>query len=289
MGRSRLFLIIRELITRIFQDNVTRSAAELAYYLLFSLFPLLIFVNALIGVFQFDINALLEELEVLLPSEVMNIIVDYVGYTASLRSQTLVYAGVVLGVWSISRSVSSLLRAISQAYRVQRRGWLSRVLRVILTVALMVSVFLLLILLMISQTLLATVSRFIHLPGALIALWDLIKFLIGPAFIFFLLTGLYHVASQRQYRLTEAMPGALFSCVVWTAFSMGFSYYVSNFGRYSILYGSLGAIIILMLWLYATGVLVITGGELNHVLIEVKGKKQGGTKNEQENHRGSGL
>ena len=272
MNKSRLFLVAQGLVSRIFQDNVSRSAAELAYYLLFSLFPLLIFLNALIGAFQFDINALLAELDLLLPAEVMGIIVDYVGYTASLQSQTLAYAGLVLGVWSISRSVSSLLRAISQAYRVQRRGWLSRVLPVVLTVALMASVFLLLILLMISQTLLATVSRFIHLPGGLVALWDLIKFLIGPAFIFFLLTGLFHVASQRQHRLIEAMPGALFSCVVWTLFSAGFSYYVRNFGRYSILYGSLGAIIILMLWLYATGALVIAGGELNHVLIEVKGK-----------------
>lgn len=275
MRQSRLIQVVRELAARVFQDNVTRSAAELAYYLLFSLFPLLIFLNALIGMFQLDIHTLLAELDVLLPSQVLEIIVDYVDYTASLQAQTLAYVGLVLGVWSISRSVSSVLRAISQAYRVENKGLLSRVLPVALTLVIMVCVFLLLILLMISQNLLAAVSRYINLPEALVALWDLIKFLIGPAFIFFLLTGLYHVASQRQHRWVQAIPGALFCCVGWTAFSIGFSYYVTNFGRYSVLYGSLGAIVILMLWLYATGVLVITGGELNHVLIEINGKQTG--------------
>lgn len=275
MRQSRLIQVVRELIARVFQDNVTRSAAELAYYLLFSLFPLLIFLNALIGMFQLDIHALLAELDVLLPSQVLAIIIDYVDYTASLQAQTLAYVGLVLGVWSISRSASSVLRAISQAYRIENKGLLQRVLPVLLTLVLMVCVFLLLILLMISQTLLAAVSRYINLPDALVALWNLIKFLIGPAFIFFLLTGLYHVASQRRHRLVDAMPGALFCCVVWTGFSVGFSYYVTNFGRYSLLYGSLGAIVILMLWLYATGVLVITGGELNHVLIEINGKQTG--------------
>ncbi len=273
--RNRFFQIVRELITRTFQDGVARSSAELAYYLLFSLFPLLIFLNAIIGMFQMDVHALMEELGLILPPQVLDIIVDYVDYASALQTQTLIYAGVVLAFWSISRSVRSMLRSISQAYRVESRGWMSEVLPAIVTLILMVSVFLLLILLMISKRLLTTVSQYIRLPHVLIALWDLIKFLVAPIFIFFVLTGLYYAASQRKYRFVQAMPGAFFSCVVWTVFSAAFSYYVSNFGRYSILYGSLGAIIILMLWFYSTGILLITGGELNHVLIENKRKRQG--------------
>ncbi len=276
LKKSRFVRVAEALIARFFQDHVTRAAAELAYYLLFSLFPMLVFLNALIGMFQIDVNELMQELGLLLPQQVLGIITDYVNYVSSLQAETLVYAGLVLGVWSISRSVSSMLRAISQAYRVENRGWLSKVLPVVITLLLMVSILALLILLMISKTLLTTVAKYVHLPQALIALWNLIKFLVGPAFVFFVLTGFYYVASQRRYRFVQAIPGALFSCTVWTLFSTAFSYYVSNFGRYSILYGSLGAIIILMLWLYATGVLLIKGGELNHVLIENTGKKQGG-------------
>ena len=121
--RNRFFQIVRELITRTFQDGVARSSAELAYYLLFSLFPLLIFLNAIIGMFQMDVHALMEELGLILPPQVLDIIVDYVDYASALQTQTLIYAGVVLAFWSISRSVRSMLRSISQAYRVESRGW----------------------------------------------------------------------------------------------------------------------------------------------------------------------
>lgn len=275
LKNSRPIRVIRGLITRFFQDNVSQSAAELAYYLLFSLFPILIFLNAAIGMFQIDVNELNRELGLLLPQEVLAIITDYISYVSSMQARTMAYAGLVLGVWSASRSVRSMLRAVSRAYRVREAGLVSKVLPVIITLVLMASVFLLLILLMISKNLLSTVSDYISLPSGMVALWNFIKFLIGPVCIFILLAGFYYVASQRRYRFVQAMPGALFSCIVWTAFSVAFSYYVANFGGYSVLYGSLGAIIILMLWLYATGILLIVGGELNHVLIENKNEKQG--------------
>ncbi len=271
--KSRLFRVAHEMVRRFFDDGVSQSAAELAYYLLFSLFPLLIFLNSLIGMLQIDVHELMRDLGVILPQQILAIITDYVEYVSSLQAQTLAYAGLVLGIWSMSRSINSMLRSVAQAYRVELKGLLSRALPFIMALLLMVSVIVLLILLLISKTLLATVSRYFHLPIALVALWNLLKFIALPAFIFFVLTGFYYIASQRRHRIVQAMPGALFCCVIWTIFSAGFSYYVANFGRYSILYGSLGAIIILMLWLYATGLMFILGGELNHTLIEQRNSK----------------
>ena len=78
---------------------------------------------------------------------------------------------------------------------------------------------------------------------------------------------------NTRLRIREVVPGAFAAMISWVIISLGFSFYVDNMARYSMLYGSLGALMILTLWLYLTGVVLIMGGELNHVLIQAREKK----------------
>ena len=88
--------------------------------------------------------------------------------------------------------------------------------------------------------------------------------------LFVMLAFMYYFVPNRKMKWRNVLPGTVFSVVGWIILTLGFSFYINHFGRYSLIYGSLGAIIVLMLWLYLVGILLVLGGELNDIVEELK-------------------
>ena len=101
---------------------------------------------------------------------------------------------------------------------------------------------------------------------------NLLRVLFAPLFLFLVLAFLYAVVGYGKYRFSQALPGAGFAVVLWYLSTTAFSYYVNNMSRDSVLYGSLAAFMVLMLWFYLTGAVIILGGELNHILADTSDK-----------------
>lgn len=272
--RSAPFLlrISRELVRRYFRDQVGRDAAELAYYLLFSLFPMVIFVNMAVSTLHLSIDMLSDAL--VLPPQLTGILDTYLTYIQGLDTHFLLYACLVLAVYAVSRSISSLLGSLTRAYGLERRGLFGAVASVSCAVLLLVSLLVLLVLAVVSENLLLWVGQYLTIPDLFIRLWSLLRTLVAPLYLFLVLSVLYAVVGFGRYRFAQALPGAGFAVVLWYLSTTVFSYYVGHMSRYSVLYGSLAAVMILMLWFYITGVVVILGGELNHILADYaeKGK-----------------
>ena len=267
-----LLEVCRELIRRYFRDQVGRDAAELAYYLLFSLFPLIIFLNAAISTLQLSPSMLTDRLGLALPPQAADIVTAYLSYIQGLDTPFLLYACLVLAVYAVSRSISSLLNSLSKAYGIDRRGAFRVVAGVMCAVLLLFSVVAVLVLMVISDNLLLWLNQYVTIPALLIRLWDLLRVLIAPLFLFLVLAFLYTVVGYGKYSFSQALPGAGFAVVLWYLSTTGFSYYVNNMSRYSVLYGSLTAFMVLMLWFYLTCVVIILGGELNHILADTSDK-----------------
>ncbi len=265
----------RELARRYFRDQVGRDAAELAYYELFSLFPLIIFLNMVLSTLHLSLDRLTETLGLVLPPQAAEVVTTYLEYIQGLDTPFLLYACVVLTVYAVSRAIASLLNSLSKAYGITRRGAFRVVSSVACAVLLLGSIFVLLVLTMISDNLLLWLDQYITVPDLLISLWGLLRTLIAPVYLFLVVTCLYAVVGYGKYRFAQAMPGAGFAVVLWYLSTTAFSFYVNNMSRYSVLYGSLAAFMVLMLWLYLTGVVIILGGELNHVLADLT--EQGGS------------
>ncbi len=265
----------RELVRRYFRDQVGRDAAELAYYELFSLFPLIIFLNMVLSTLHLSLDRLTETLGLVLPPQAAEVVTTYLEYIQGLDTPFLLYACVVLTVYAVSRAIASLLNSLSKAYGITRRGAFRVVSSVACAVLLLGSIFVLLVLTMISDNLLLWLDQYITVPDLLISLWGLLRTLIAPVYLFLVVTCLYAVVGYGKYRFAQAMPGAGFAVVLWYLSTTAFSFYVNNMSRYSVLYGSLAAFMVLMLWLYLTGVVIILGGELNHVLADLT--EQGGS------------
>ena len=262
--------VVRQLTVRYFQDTVSRSAAELAYYLLFALFPTLIFLNAALSLLHLSEESLPANLGAVLPPQVLEIISSYLSYIQGLDARVLLYACLVLAVYAISRAMVSLMRSVSRAYRIPRQGFLNSIIAVVMAIAMMAVTVLLLVLLMVSDNLLLKIDQVITVPPVLIQIWGFLRLTVAPLLMFGFLAGFYAVVSFGKYTFLQALPGAGAAVVSWFVLTTGFSYYMNNFSCYSILYGSLAAFMVLMLWLHLTGTVFIMGGELNHALAQAK-------------------
>ena len=274
------FWVLRQLVVRYFRHQVGRSAAELSYYLLFSLFPFLIFLNAVISMLHLSLDDIVHGLGgVVLPAQAAELLSTYLSYIQGLDTRVLLYACLFLTFYAVSRSVRSLTRAVSTAYQIPHQGPANAVLSAIFTVLLLLSILALLVLLMISENLLRQLDNYITVPEFLLRIWNILRLAVGPVLLCLLLTCFYFGVGYGRYRFWQALPGAAFAVVVWFVVTSGFSYYMGHVSRYSIIYGSLAAIMMLMLWFYLTGAVLILGGELNHILIQLRRERlehQGG-------------
>jgi len=260
--------LARELVRRYFQDGVSRNAAELAYFLLFSLFPPVIFLSRLLGSFQTDVQEWETLLRGVVPREVLEILLHYLAHIQGVPASGLRAAGLLMAIWSAARAMRSLSGAVNLAYRAEERhGGVLAFLKSVGAASVFLAAFLLsAVLILLGPRTLAVLGRYLHLEIRRLLLFRMLR----PALLFLLLfgflLGIYRWIPGRRMTLRRVMPGALAAALSWLVGSAAFSYYVEHMGRYSVLYGSIGAVVVLLLWLYLTAVVLIMGAEWNAVL-----------------------
>lgn len=266
--------LLAGLAERYFAHDVGRQAAALAYYLLFTLFPFLIFFHNLLGRFQLSATGLLGQLRHLLPEQVLNLAETYLLYVEETSSPTLMWFSLVFSLWFPMRAVRSLMGSVRQAYHLGAvKNRLRYELKILLyTLTLLVTIVASLVLATVGRRALALLQRLlpIDLPESLAEGWNLLRFGLLGVLVFGAVGLLYAMAQDAPQRGGRILPGAVTALAVWLAMSAGFSFYVEHFANYSLIYGALGTVIILMVWLYMTAVVLIMGAEVNDALREIK-------------------
>ena len=266
--KNLVYRSVREFIMRFFTDGVGRAGAELAYFFLLSFFPLMIFTSLLIGTFHINVDSVQELLKGVIPADVLNIALNYIEYFTNLQMDGLMYIGLFAALWSASRAVSSLSVAVNRAYRIEngRNAIVQFLINIGFSAAMLVSIVLTIVILILGRSALQYISQIINIGTMEINMWHVLRFVPITLLFFCILLFLYSVVPNKRIAFRQVIPGAVAAAISWLVASIGFSFYVENMARYSLLYGSIGAIIVLMLWLYLTGVILIMGAELNHVL-----------------------
>ena len=259
------------LLRRYFGHHVGRDSAALTYYLLFALFPLLIFLSNLVGTMQLDIDRVLTQLNTIMPADVVALIRQYLSYVSAASSRTLMIFSLVFSVYFPYRAANALMVSVRKAYGM---GKPTHFLRYQCKLLLYTVCFIFVLVLSVAaavlgERFLAFVSRYVPQAEALLSLWVDLRFVLLGAVLFFVIAFLYGLA-QEKGRINRIWPGALSSLVMWVALSLLISLYVESAARYNVIYGSIGAIIVLLLWLYLASVMLIMGAEFNSVLLELK-------------------
>ena len=189
----------------------------------------------------------------------------------------LLLFGLVFSVWFPMRSAKALMRAVRMAYHLGAplRAVVHTVKALVYTMLLILTIALTLMLLSVSDRLLAFGVEGLGLPVLIAALWARLRFPLVALVGFFALFFLYALAQDRRRPWRELWPGTMAALAVWLLLSWLYSWYVENIAHYSLLYGSIGAIIVLLIWLYMTAVVLIMGAELNGVLMGMKRDRAG--------------
>lgn len=261
-----------DMIRRYYVHDVARDSAVLTYYLLFAIFPLLIFVSTLLGVLELDIASITAVLAPILPSDVVDIIRTYLEYVAANQSRQLLWFSLVFSIWFPMRSTGCLMHSLRKAFgRSAPENILLGQLRTLLFTIWMIFVIgLTLALVVVGRRALYFLSGFLPLSETFISVWGYLRFIILGLVMAISLGILYQLALGQRRPLREVLPGVGSSLAAWLLLSMAFSYYVENMARYAQLYGSIATIVVVLLWLYMSGQVLILGAELSASLIHRK-------------------
>lgn len=255
----------KNLYNRIDDADVFGLSAQLAYFFLLSLFPFLMFLITLLGYLPINEQSFMVLIEAYAPPEITELINTNINQLINTQNSGLLSIGILGTLWSASNGVNALMRSFNRAYEVDedRSFIVSRLIAIALTMAMVVVIGIAFLLPIFGKMIGVYIFSMFGLSESFIDAWNTLRWVVSSVVFFIVLLALYKLAPNKKVKIRNAMWGAIFATVGWQLVSLAFSYYVSTIGNYSATYGSLGAVIILMIWFYISGVIILTGGVIN--------------------------
>lgn len=260
---------VTDVVDAYFTKRVSRAAAELAYFLILTFFPIMICISAFVNELHLDLAALVDQADPFLPEGVLVLFRDYLTYIDTNQSTAMLLTGAFLTVLFASAAVRGLMNIMHELYgRATFRGLWQLVASILFSVLLLATIYL-------SLAVVVTGNWFFHLLGQVLGLenlveqsgaWQSVKYLLLLAMVFLFILLLYRFAAPLDNPRPPVVPGALAASAALAIASMIFSILMGNSTRYSLIYGSLASVIILLVWLYLCGNILIMGNVVNYVL-----------------------
>jgi membrane protein len=263
----------KHLWTKLYTDDVLNRAAILSFYFLLALFPLLLFLIALLGSVADSGTELRRNLLVYLraivpvsASDLINTTVDEISKNSSGGKLSF---GLLTSLWFASSGMGAIIEGLNVAYDVKetRAWWKRTLLAILLTIALAVLIITALTLMFYGNRIAEWIVKRYGFGVTFAAAWTVLQWLVMLIFVFLAFQLIYYFAPDlHKQQLRWLAPGAAIGVCLWLLVSFLFGLYLNFYNTYSVVYGSLGAVIILMMWFYLTGVTILIGGEVNALI-----------------------
>lgn len=255
---------------KINEADCSAHAAAMAYYFLFAVFPFFLFLTTVIGYLPIPhlLDYVLQSAARVLPSQAFDLLQDNIRALFMNKKQGLLSIGVVLALWASSNAIVAIMNAMNKLYEVRegRPFWKVRLVAIFLVVALSLLFLLSLALLMFGTRIGNFLAQRVELGMVFRVAWDL---MLIPVILFMLalaVATIYYLTPDVEQNWKWLTPGSAIVIPCWIAVSLGFSFYINNFSSYDKTYGSLGAVIVLLLWMYISGFIVLAGAVTNSVI-----------------------
>ncbi|WP_066896271.1 YihY/virulence factor BrkB family protein [Clostridium nigeriense] len=255
-------------VVKVNNDDIFALGAQLAYYLMLSFFPFLIFLMTVVGFSRLNSADILEGLRTILPNNVFSLIDTTVVELVDTQNAGLLGASIILTIWSASSGFRAVIKGLNKAYNVKdSRSFIKRsFVAIIFTLALVIIIVLTLAMLVFGELIGKYLLTILPFKEVIISIWNLSRYLIVVFMMIWIFACMYRYTPAKKIPWREVYPGAIISTLGWIIVSLGFSYYINNIANYSRLYGSVGAVFVLMTWLYITSMILILGAEFNSVM-----------------------
>ena len=262
------FSFIIYFIVKIKEDDIFALGAQLAYYLILSFFPFLIFLLTLIGFSNLDSMEVLGGLRAILPTSVFELVYNIVIEVIEKQNTGLLGASLLLVVWSASSAFRAVIKGVNKAYGIkENRSFIKRaIIAMICTFALAFVIILTLVMLVFGRLIGDLLTTYLPFPEIVSKVWNFIRYGMVLFIMICIFAGIYRYTPSKRLKWRDVFPGAAVCTIGWLIVSLCFSFYINNFSSYSKIYGGLGAVIVLITWLYITSIIFIAGGEINSVI-----------------------
>jgi membrane protein len=260
-----------EVFDQIIKNDIFGQAAELAFYFLFALFPLVLIMMTLFGLFASERielqNKLLSYFASFLPSAAYPLLGRVIGELATHASGGKLTLGIVSALWGVSGGINAMIKSLNLAYHVhEARPWF-KVRAIALGLSVLISILFLTALFMalMGSDFVDWLGSGLRLHPVVVLLGKAIQFPVALLFVAISCSLIYHWGPnlKERRRWNWLTPGSAFGALIWLVASFGFRTYLRFFNSYSASYGSVGAIMILLIWLYVAGLAYLIGGQIN--------------------------
>ena len=266
-GKLTIKKFVKEMYYRLMYDEISLLSANLSYYFILSLFPMLIVALALTPYFKIDQQFLLEKIQNFAPGDLGNYLFDMISEVLNNKNNTIITVGIVFTLWSASSGIYGIIIAFNNAFRVRDgRIWIvTKLISVVITALFSVGMFVVLALVVFGKQLTYLLFHKFNLDEGFYNLWSVLNYSFPILFTFIVFVFLYIMGPNLKLKAISILPGSIFATVSWTLISRLFGYYIDHFSSYIKTYGTIGAFMAFIIWLYITGYILIIGAEINAI------------------------
>jgi membrane protein len=248
-------------------------AAQLAYFALLSVFPFAMFLLTVVGFLPLHglDQHIMGAIYSVMPPEAAKLCDETVHEILGRQRGGLLLLTLAFAIWTASGGVSGLITALNRAYDVSetRPAWRVKARALVATVGSGLAIIVATAAMLIGPGLVRDVWAFIGLGGAFDEVWAVLRWPVAALTMMTMLAFIYYFLPNVKQKWRFITPGSVVAVLAWVAASLGFRVYVSHFGSYAKTYGALGTVVVLLVWLYISGLTVIIGGEINAILDRV--------------------
>jgi len=268
-GGLTFWQLVRRVVHGINYDDLFGRASELAYNFLLALFPLLLFILTLFGLFARGSElqrSLISYFADFLPPPAFQLLKAIMSEMAANATSGKLTFGIVLTLWFASGGTSSMISTLDAVYHVREsRSWFRRrIIALALTIAILTLLIASLFLVLVGGHFSDWIAIKFHLMSIVVIVWEGLQWVALVLFLTLAFSLIYYFGPSLEQRRWHWMtPGSIFGSFLWLAASAGLRVYLHFFNTYTATYGSLGAMMILLVWLYVTGLSFLIGGEIN--------------------------
>ena len=268
LRKTVIFLVM--FIKKIGDDDIFALGAQLAYYMVLSFIPFLMFLMNLVGFSHLNSDTILNLLSNVMPTEAFNLIQSTVIEIVDKEQTGLLWISIALAIWVSSSGFKAVIKGLNKAYGVKEtRSYIKlKLISMIYTILLALIVIATLLLFVFGDVIGDFFIKVLEHPEVIYYIWNMLRYVVVILIMVLFFMFLYNATPCVRLGWLEVIPGAVITTLGWISISYIFAYYVNNFSNYSRLYGSLGAVFMFMTWMFITSMILILGGEINAVLAE---------------------
>ncbi|WP_407920101.1 YihY/virulence factor BrkB family protein [Halopseudomonas salegens] len=272
--------MIKNTARNFIDDDMSTYAAALSYRALFALFPFLLFLIAMLSFLNLgDVFDRMREQTLLVLPPTTHDLIDTVISDLQDSNNSIFSVAILIAIGVASKGIRSLMNAMNKAYNIteSRPAWKLLLLSVVYTIGVAVMLLFATALMVVGPQTIEWLGAWVGVGELAVTLWALLRWPLAVVLLMLVVAILYYLMPNAEQKFRFITPGSVVAVIIWIAASVGLSIYVSNFGNYDVMYGGIGAIIVLMFFFYISSAVLLLGAELNATIehASVQGKDQG--------------